>query len=135
MRPVRILALVLLTAAVTSCGGGGGGGGGPVEGWLKIVLDTPNAGDGAILFRIQGGPIEEIEGGTMMEDGSFNQFSSFMRVVVAGPLVDGDLVYIHVPDIGDLSDYTATIEQVAANAPPHAQRSLTGYSLTIAVDD
>jgi len=133
MRSFRILGLALLAAVVTSCGSSGGDG--PEEGWLRLTLDTPNAGDGAILFRIQGGEIDSILGGAMMQDGSFNQFTTFMRVIVAGDLVDGPLVYIRVPDIADVADYTVTIEQVAADAPPHAQRSLTGYSVSVAVDE
>jgi len=58
-----------------------------------------------------------------------------MRVMVAGDLVDGPVVYIGVPDTRDVADYSATIEQVSADAPPHGQRSLTGYSITFAVDD
>ena len=119
---------------VAGCGSSGGGGG-PEQRWLRLTLDTPNAGDGAILFRIQGGPIDSIAGGAMMQDGNFNQFSSFMRVVVAGDLVDGPLVYIQVPDIADVANYTVTVEQVSADAPPHAQRSLTGYSVSVAVDE
>jgi hypothetical protein len=71
----------------------------------------------------------------MMEDANYNQFSSFMRVVFAGDLVDGPLVYIKVPDIADVADYTVMVEQVSADAPPHAQRSLTGYSISVAVDE
>jgi hypothetical protein len=134
MRSFRILGLALLTAAIAGCSGGGGGDNGPVEGWLRLTLDTPNAGDGSILFKIQGGPIDTIAGGAMMQRGDFNQFPTFMRVVVSGDLVDGPVAYIGVPDIRDVADYTVTVEQVAVKAT-NAQRSLTGYSVSVAVDD
>lgn len=132
MRSFRILGLALLTAAVASCGGGDGG---SHDGWLRLTLNTPNVGDGAILFRIQGGEIDSIAGGAMMQKGEFNQFSTYMRVVVAGDLVDGPVAYIKVPDTRDVASYIATVEQVSTDAPPHTQRSLSGYSISIAVDD
>ncbi len=132
MRTLRILGALSLALVVGNCGGGDSG---PEAGWLRLTLNTPNVGDGAILFRVQGGEIDSVAGGAMMEDGSYNITASFTRIVVSGSLVDGPVAYVHVPDVGEVSSYAAIVEQVANNTPPHAQRSLTGYSIAVAVDE
>jgi hypothetical protein len=129
MRALRSLALVAATALVASCGGGGGDGGGPEAGVLRLTLDTPNAGDGAILFRVTG-EIDSIQGGAMMQEGSYGEVSTYTRVVIAGNLVDGPVAYLFVSDVADIATYVATVEQVAVKAT-NAQRSLAGYSITV----
>jgi hypothetical protein len=128
MRALRSLALVAATALVASCGGGGGDGG-PEAGVLRLTLDTPNTGDGAILFRVTG-VVDSVAGGLMMQDGSYSAVSTFTRIVVAGNLVDGPVAYLFVPDVNDIATYTVTVEQVAVKAT-NAQRSLTGYSIAV----
>jgi len=134
MRSFRILGLALLMAVIGGCSSDSGGSSGPVVGWLKLTLDTPNSGDGSILFKIQGGEIDSIAGGAMMQRGDFNQFPTFMRVVVSGNLTDGPVAYILVPDTRDVAAYSVTVEQVAVKAT-NAQRALTGYSVNVAVDN
>lgn len=132
MRSFRILGLALLTAVVGGCGGDSGGSSGPEAGVLRLTLDTPNTGDGAILFRVTG-VVDSVQGGAMMQDGSYNKFPTFTRIVVAGNLTDGPVAYLFVPDVHDISTYAVTIEQVAVKAT-NAQRALTGYSFSVAVD-
>lgn len=130
MRALRMLALVAATALATSCGGGNDG---PEAGVLILSLDTPNTGDGAVMFRITG-EIDSIFRGDMVQDGSYGTFSTFTRIVAAGDLVDGPLAYIYVPDVGSISDYVVTVEQVAVKAT-NAQRTLGGYSIGVAVEE
>ena len=128
MRARYLAGLVFAAVAISGCGGGGDGGG-PEEGVLRLTLDTPNTGDGAILFRVTGA-VDSVQGGAMMQDGNYETFPTFTRIVVAGNLTDGPVAYLFVPDVGDISDYVVTVEQVAVKAT-HAQRSLTGYAVTV----
>lgn len=133
MRPTRALISLALVALAAGCGGGGGDGGGPTPGVLILTLNTPNTGDGALLFRVNGGPVDSIAGSAMVLDGSYNIFpGNLTRVVVAGPITDGVLVGLFVPDVGVVANYVVTMEQVAANSN-FAQRSTAGYSITVSV--
>ena len=129
MRALRYLALAAVTALVASCGSSGDEGG-PEAGVLRLTLDTPNAGDGAILFRVTG-EIDSVAGGAMMQDGSYGTFPTFTRIVVSGDLTDGPVAYLFVPDVNAISTYVVTVEQVAVKAT-NAQRSLAGYSIAVA---
>ena len=133
MRTLRSLALLALVGLVANCGGGGGGGGGgPVDGVLILTLNTPNTADGAILFRVNGGTVDSVSGSAMIADGSYNTVGTQTRIVAAGPITDGALAYLYVPDVGDVTNYTVTVEQVAHNTT-FAQRSLVGYSFAVSV--
>jgi hypothetical protein len=68
-----------------------------------------------------------------VEDGSYNTVGNQTRIVIAGPITDGQLAYLFVPDVGDASNYAVTVEQVAQNANPYTQRSLSGYSVAVSV--
>lgn len=130
MRALRSFSILVATAFVASCGSSDGGGGGPQPGVLRLTLDTPNTGDGAILFRITG-DIDSVAAGPMVQDGSYGAVSTYTRIVAAGNLTDGPMVYLFVPDVHEIASYVPTIEQVAVKAT-NAQRSLTGYSITVA---
>ena len=130
MRPIRAFISLALVGIAAGCGGGGGDGG-PVPGVLDVTLNTPNTGDGAVLFRITGGPVDSIAGSAMVADGSYHTVTNTTRVVAAGPITDGVIVHLFVPDVSKASQYVGLMEQVAANSN-FAQRSPVGYSFTIA---
>ncbi len=132
MRILRSLALLALVGLVANCGGGGGDGGGPVEGVLQLTLNTPNTADGAILFRVNGGPVDSVSGSVMIADGQYSTVGNQTRIVAAGPITDGALAFLYVPDVGDVSNYAVTVEQVAHNTT-FAQRSVVGYSFAVTV--
>jgi hypothetical protein len=131
MRTLKFLGVLALGLAISNCGGGNDSGGpSPVPGFLKVVLTTPNADDGAFLVKVQGGTIDSVVGGAAVASGSYTIQPTFTRFVVAGNLVAGVIAKIHVPDVADHAAYTATIEQVAVRNT-FAQRALTGYGLTV----
>ncbi len=130
MRILRSLALLALVGFVANCGGGDGGG--PVDGVLILTLNTPNTADGAIMFRVNGGPVDSVSGSAMVADGSYNTVGTQTRIVAAGPITDGALAFLYVPDVGDVANYLVTVEQVAHNTT-FAQRSLVGYSFAVSV--
>jgi hypothetical protein len=128
MRPLRIFGLLALVGVVAGCGGGGGSSAEP--GLLTLTLNTPNADDGALLFRVVGGEVDSVVAGVMVQDGSYTIQPSFTRVVVAGNIVDGIVVRVAVPDINDAASYSVVMEQVAVRNT-FAQRSTSGYSIAV----
>jgi hypothetical protein len=133
MRHLRILALVATVGFVANCGGGGGGGGGPEAGFLNLTLNTPNADDGAVLFRVVGGDVDSVLAGAMVQEGSYTVQPTLTRVVVAGNIVDGVVAQVAVPDIDDAANYSVVVEQVSIRNAPFTQRALGGYSIAVSV--
>ena len=130
MRALRILGLTALVALVANCGGGGGGGNDPVPGLLTLTLNTPNADDGALLFRVTGGVVDSVYATGMIQDGSYTVQPTYTRIVVAGNIVDGAVAQIKVADVGDVASYSVIMEQVAVRIT-NAQRSPVGYSISV----
>jgi hypothetical protein len=129
MRSLRIFGLLALLGTAMGCGGGGGGKD-PEPGLLTLTLNTPNADDGALLFKVVGGEVDSVVGGAMIQDGSYTIQPSFTRIVVAGNIVDGVVARVAVPDINDVASYSVVMEQVAVRNT-FAQRPLTGYSIAV----
>ncbi|HWA40335.1 MAG TPA: hypothetical protein VG712_01925, partial [Gemmatimonadales bacterium] len=119
-----------LLGAVGGCGGGGGDGSSAEPGFLDLTLNTPNADDGALLFKVVGGTVDSVVAGAMVQDGSYAAVTGGTRIVVAGNLTDGIVARVHVPDVNDAGDYSVVIEQVAVRNT-FTQRSLTGYSMAV----
>lgn len=129
MRSLRIFGLLALLGIAGGCGGGGGGST-PEPGFLDLTLNTPNADDGALLFKVVGGTVDSVVAGAMVQDGSYATVTGGTRIVVAGNLTDGIIARVHVPDIKDVADYSVVIEQIAVRNT-FTQRATGGYSVTV----
>jgi hypothetical protein len=129
MRTLKILGILTAGVVLANCGGGGGEPG-PVKGFLDVTLNTPNADDGAILLKVQGGEIDSVVGGAMAQYGGYTIQPSFTRIVVAGNITDGIVARVQVPDINNAGAYSATVEQVAVRNSS-TTRSTAGYTLTV----
>jgi len=124
------LVVAALIATLAACGGGSTG---PVAGILKVKLaTTPNSGlDGAVLLTVTG-PV--IPTGAAAQTG-FRLFgtptATTSKFAVTGTLSTGSILFtIDVPDINKVSQYSATIQQVAASSN-FALRTTTNYSLSV----
>ena len=129
-RATTKLVIAALIGTLAACGGGSTG---PVAGILKVKLaTTPNSGlDGAVLLTVTG-PV--IPSGAAAQAG-FRLFgtptATTNKFAVTGTLATGSLLFtIDVPDINKVSQYSATIQQVAASSN-FALRSLTSYALSV----
>jgi hypothetical protein len=131
----RVLAL-LFAAAVASCDGDELPPGPPEPtgpGFLAVVLDSPNSNTGALLVTISGGPIDSVQANQLTfrtAEIATNQH----QVIVAGSVRDASVIFrFWIPDLGDMADYRATLEQAAARGL-YTQLSLEGYVLRVALD-
>ena len=121
-----ILAAILL-GAVGSCSSSSG----PVAGVLTVSLATPNPGaDGAILLTVAGPQaLTSVTAGTGLR--AFSQpLSTITKVAITGPLPRGAILTIGVADVGQATQYHATVQGVAASAD-FQLRPLAGYSLSV----
>ena len=128
---MKRLACGILAAILVAAGGSCSGSSGPVAGILTVSLRTPNPGaDGAILFTVRGPQaITSVTAGTGLR--VFSQpLSTVTKVALTGPLTSGAILTIGVADVGQATQYHATI-QVAAASADFQLRPLAGYSLTV----
>lgn len=128
MRALRPILFLVLVGAVGCSGGENKPAGTP--GFLTLTLSTPNSNDGGILFKITGGKVDSVAASSMVQDGSYVINPSFTRAVVAGNIVDGVIVRIHVPDVAAVANYQVTVEQ-ASNRYSFTQQNIAGYSIAV----
>ena len=137
MTIVRNKALALALVALTAgCGGDDLPPGPPPgpsgPGILAVVLETPNSNDGALLFRLSGGPMDSLRV-SLLTLLTANTGTNERRVMLAGNLGAGVVLRFWVPERGNLAGYRVVLEQVATRAS-YVQQPLDGYSLSVAVD-
>ncbi len=134
-----ITAAAVALAVGLACGGDGGGGGNggttgptvPVPGTLVVSLTTPNSDDGAILFSISGGGISAPTAVASSDLLFFRATgTSSLNAVVVGNIAAGPVLRFGVPDVGQVSSYTASITEVA-DRNNALRTSLSGYVLSI----
>jgi len=107
-------------------------GGAPRAGTLRLRLTTPHADDGAMLFDVNGPPIDS----AMAVNSSLRLFTrraggSTVVGAVVGVLANGAVVTLQVPDVGAAAGYTARVLEVA-DRQNALRASLAGYALTVA---
>jgi hypothetical protein len=100
----------------------------PQDGPVNVTLTSPSAEDGAILFTVGGGTIDSVTAPAGSTLQVISNSAAQRTVLVRGTLATGTvLAQVWVQDVG--VSYTATVSQAAAKT--YAQRSLTGYSLSV----
>jgi hypothetical protein len=126
--PAKLLAvLVPAVILITACSSDSVA---PVGATLEVSFATAATDDGAVLFTVSGGPVDSVEApGFRLYSAQISPTS--LRVVVAGDLRAGTIARIHIADGRKLSQYSATIDQVAARGS-YAQRDPVSYSLVVA---
>lgn len=101
----------------------------PTVSTLNVNFVTPSSDDGAVLFTISGGPVESVAAA------GYSVYSAridpnTLRVIVTGDLGSGIIARIRVADDGQLSRYSATINQVAARGS-YTQQDPAPYTLSL----
>jgi hypothetical protein len=126
-RPRVLLAAMLVVA----CSGDSTA---PVAGTLKVSLTTPNSGlDGAAIIVISGPAVPtSVSAAAGLTLWGAPLTTPTGKVILTGTLATGPVLTLQVEDINKVSQYHATLQQVADSTPPYELRTpLTGYSLTI----
>ena len=102
-------------------------------GTLRVNLTTPNSGlDGAAVVMLRGPAaprsVTTVSGLTLWGGPVTTSQST---IALTGVLNTGPILTLEVIDIGQASQYTATLREVSTNDATVALRALTGYSLTV----
>jgi hypothetical protein len=103
-----------LTAALSSsflygCSDGSG----PTAGVLVLSLQSPDADNGAVLLTLAGGPVDSVEAPGLAVYNSRSDVNT-LRVILTGPLPQGPIARVHIPDTRVESGYTVSVQQIAA---------------------
>ncbi len=101
----------------------------PRPGTLDLVFTPPAAGAGALLFLVDGAPIDSIEPASYPAI-SGRLSASAVRVVVTGQLAGGVVARLRVPDVRLYGKYRATLEEVA-DGTTYALRDPAAYRLVV----
>lgn len=124
--------IAALLAAAGIVGGLGSCESGPTEprpGALDLVFAPPAPGAGALLFVVEGAPIDSVEpAGYGTIAGRLS--ATAVRVIVTGPLAPGPVARVRVPDVRLSRHYRATLEEVADGAS-YALRDPAAYRLVV----
>jgi hypothetical protein len=119
-------------ALLAACGGDGTG---PVAGDLKVTFTTPNGGHDAavmLLLTAPAPPTGAAAGSTGLTVWGTPITSTTAKLVVTGTLSTGTLLTLHVDDVNKVSQYTVSVQAVAADsAGGYLPRGVSGYSASI----
>ena len=102
----------------------------PQSGTLVVRLTTPNNDDEAMSFEING-PVDSVTaaGGTLQLFTRRVDDSTVLGVVI-GPLDNGAVAILHVPDVSAAAGYRVAALEVADHEDA-LRPSLDGYALTV----
>ena len=131
--PVGIVLCALLSTSV-SCGDDDNGSTGPpdpVPGTFALTLGTVHLDDGALVLRLQGADISQVELAAPSLYLRFLEDQTGVTAVFVGDIVSGDLLTFHVPDVSRVDSYSGTILE-AADRSNAVRASLAEYTLTVA---
>jgi hypothetical protein len=108
---------------------------GPTAGTLKIRLQMPAATsglDGAILLTLKGpAQLTSAQVGTGLQVFYTAFGADSTRFAMTGTLSgNADILTIGVPDVRQVGQYTARVDQVASSSG-YQLRALSGYSLSV----
>lgn len=122
----RIPALTLVLLAALGCEDDPTG---PLPGVLDVVLAGPSAEAGALLFHIEGGPVDSVTpAGALLISAPFTRVRR--RVLVVGEDLAGVVARVHVPDVS--VPYQMTIVEVA-DGRSYALMDTTRFALPFVV--
>jgi len=119
------MASLALAALLVSCGSHSPTG--PQPGTLQVKLQDPNSGDGAILLTLSGPtPVTGVAAGAGDTLWTTDFSSTVSHVLITGNIANGTVLTFHVPDVGQVQQYLATVNQVASGSD-YSLRSVASY--------
>jgi hypothetical protein len=119
------LVAVLSLSFLYACSDGSG----PTAGVLVLSLQAPDGDNGAVLLTLAGGPVDSVEAPGLAVYTSRSDVNT-LRVILTGPLPQGPIARVHIPDTRVESGYSVSVQQIAAIAG-YAQRDPAQVSMSL----
>jgi hypothetical protein len=119
----------MLIAALGGLGGCSGAPSAPAAATVQVVMTSPYADDGGVLFTVTGGRVDSVTsaGYTLF---SSRADPSTLQIIVTGSLSTGTLATLYLRDERLLPEYSVSLNQAAARAS-YTARDPAGYTLTL----
>lgn len=101
---------------------------------LRLDLETPNSDDGAVVLTLRGPDVSNLEAASpaYLAYSRSDSGAREIRLIIVGDLKGGALVTASVAPGHQLSDYSVTIDQVAARSDT-LRADLSGYRVSVTV--
>ena len=131
----RLLSLFALLGMASACGEGATTPPVPSSPTaLRIDLETPHTDDGAVVVTLRGPDVSNLQAASpaYLAYSRVDSGTSEVRLIVVGDLKGGALATVSIAPGHQLSDYSATIQQVAARSDS-LRADLSGYHMSITV--
>lgn len=121
--------VVVVAAALAMLSGCSGQASGPVATTLQVSLSTPFNDDGGLLFTVTGGRVDSVDaaGYTIYTS---RPDATTLQVILTGDLSSGNVAQLHIADERLASQYSASVNQVAARAT-YVARDPASYRLDL----
>jgi len=131
----RLLPLIALFGIASACGEGATTPLVPSSPTaLRIDLETPHTDDGAVVVTLRGPDVSNLQPASpaYLAYSRADSGAREVRLIVVGDLKGGALATVSIAPGHQLSDYSATIQQVAARSDS-LRADLSGYHMSITV--
>jgi len=131
----RLVAVALLLGVASACGEGATPPPVPASPTaLRLDLETPHSDDGALVLTLRGPDVSNLQAAspayltyTRSDSGARE-----VRLIIVGDLKGGAVATASVAPGHQLSDYSVTIDQVAARSDT-LRTDLSGYRVSVTV--
>lgn len=131
----RPVVLALLLAAASACGDGATPPPVPVSPTaVRVDLETPHSDDGAVVLTLRGPDISNLQAASpaYLAYSRFDSGAREVRLIIVGDLKGGAVATASVAPGHRLSDYSVTIDQVAARSDT-LRGDLSGYRVRVTI--
>jgi hypothetical protein len=131
----RVVAAGLLLAGAGACGEGATPPPVPISPTaLRLDLETPHSDDGAVVLSLRGPDISNLQAASSayLAYSRSDSGAREVRLIIVGDLKGGALATVSVGPGHQLSDYSVTIDQVAARNDT-LRVDLSGYRVSVTV--
>jgi hypothetical protein len=129
----RLVAAGVLLAVTSACGEGTTPPPAPISTTaLRLDLETPHSDDGAVVLTLRGPDVSNLQAASpaYLAYSRSDSGARAVRLIIVGDLKGGGLGTVSVGPGHQLSDYSVTIDQVAARNDT-LRADLSGYRVSV----
>lgn len=131
----RVVAVGLLLGVAGACGEGATPPPVPISPTaLRVDLETPHSDDGAVVLTLRGPGVSNLQAASpaYLAYSRADSGAREVRLILVGDLKGGALATVSVEPGHQLSDYSVSIDQVAARSDT-LRADLSGYRVSVTV--